>query len=102
MCLDMLLEVLRPLEGLAAEVAFVRLQWDVYANVRRDVVALDSGRAACAPLTCKVEIVSALPANMTLAHMVIEALGRVGSFAASLPLTGEIVDGTSWRALDRR
>ena len=74
----------------------------MYANVRRDVVALDGRCAACTPLTRKIEVVSALPANMALADMVVEALGRVGSFAASLPLAGEIVDGTRWRALHWR
>lgn len=44
--LDMFLEVLRTLEGLAAELALVRLQGNVDANVARDVVALDRRRAA--------------------------------------------------------
>ena len=33
MCLDVLLQILWPLERLAAEVAFVRLEWDVDADV---------------------------------------------------------------------
>jgi hypothetical protein len=44
--LDVLLEILRPLEGLATELALVRLERNVNANVRSNVVTLDSGGAA--------------------------------------------------------
>lgn len=44
--LDMLLEILRALERLAAELALVRLERDMDADVRSDVVALDGGGAA--------------------------------------------------------
>lgn len=50
MRLDVLLQVLRTLEGLAAEIALVRLERDVHTNVRSDVVALDGGGTAGAPL----------------------------------------------------
>lgn len=72
MGLDVLLQILRALERLATEVAFVRLQWDVYTDMRRDVVALDCRCAAVAPLTCQVQIVSALATDMALANMILD------------------------------
>lgn len=72
MCLDVLLEILWPLERLAAEIALVRLQGHMHADVRRDVVTLDGGRAALVPLTSQVEVVGALATNMTLADVVLE------------------------------
>jgi len=112
MGLDVLLEILRPLEGLAAEVAFVRLEWHVDAYMRSDVVALDSSSAASAPCTGQVEVVGALAPNVAFTHMVlkvlsatrsraqtaggghayVERLCTVASLAASLPLAGEVVD----------
>lgn len=44
--LDVLLKILRPLEGLATELALVRLERNVNANVRSDVITFDSGSAA--------------------------------------------------------
>lgn len=44
--LDMLLEILGPLERLAAEVTLMGLQRNVHADVRSDMVTLDSGGAA--------------------------------------------------------
>lgn len=67
--LDMLLQVLRTLEGLATEVALVRLQGDMDTNVRRDVVALDRGGTAGTPLTSQVQVVGALAADMALTHV---------------------------------
>lgn len=74
MGLDVLLEILWPLEGLAAEVTFVRLQRHVNANVRGDVIALHGGRPACSPLARKVEVVGALAANVALTHVVLNKL----------------------------
>jgi len=71
--LDMLLQVLGPLERLAAEVALVGLQRHVDADVRGDVVSLDRGGAARVPLARQVQVVGALAANMLLAKVV---LGR--------------------------
>jgi hypothetical protein len=71
MSLDMLLEILRALEGLATEVTLVRLQRHVYTDVRGDVVALDSGGATVAPLARQVEIVGALTANMALTNVIL-------------------------------
>lgn len=41
------------------------------ADVRGDVVALDSGGAAIAPLAGEVQVVGALAANMALADVVL-------------------------------
>jgi hypothetical protein len=69
--LDVLLEILRPLEGFAAEVALVRLQGDVHADMRSDVITLDRCGAAVTPLTGEVEVVCAFAANMAFANMVL-------------------------------
>ena len=67
--LDVLLQVLGPLEGLAAEVALVRLERDVDADVGGDVVALDGGGAAGTPQALQVEVVGALATDMSLADV---------------------------------
>ena len=69
MSLDMFLKILRPLEGLAAEIASMRLQGYVDANVRGDVVAFDDGHAAATPVASEVEVVRALASNMGFANM---------------------------------
>jgi hypothetical protein len=69
--LDVLLEILRTLEGLTAEITLVRLQRDVDAYMRSDVIALHGRCTAVAPLACQVEVVGALTTNMALANMVL-------------------------------
>lgn len=69
MCLDMLLQILRALERLSAEVALVRLEWDVNTHVRGDVVALHSGGSARAPLAGEVEVVGGLATDMAFADV---------------------------------
>lgn len=69
MGLDMLLEILRALEALAAEITLVRLQRNVNTDMRSDVVALHRGGAARVPLACEVQIVGALATNMLLANV---------------------------------
>ncbi len=80
MCLHVLLEILRPLEGLAAKVAFVRLQWDVYPDVRGDMIAFDSSSATCTPLAGEIEVVGALAADMALADVVLWVAERISTF----------------------
>jgi hypothetical protein len=70
--LDVLLQILRALEGFATEVALVGFQRNVNADVRGDVVTLDGGGATCAPLAGEVEVVGALAADMALAHVILE------------------------------
>ena len=67
----MLLEILGTLEGLAAELAFVRLERDVDTNVRGDVITLDGGGAARVPLASEVQVVGALAADMALTDVVL-------------------------------
>lgn len=70
---DMFLEILWALEGLAAKVAFVRFEWDVDANVRSDVVALNGGGSARTPLTGEVEVVCAFATDMAFADVILDA-----------------------------
>lgn len=69
--LDVLLEILRTLERLATKVAFVRLERNVNADVRSDVVSLDGGGTASTPLASQVQVVGALAANMALADVIL-------------------------------
>jgi hypothetical protein len=71
MSLDVLLQVLGALERLAAEVALVRLEWDMNADVRRDVVTLDRRSATGTPLARQVEVVGALATDVLLTQMVL-------------------------------
>jgi hypothetical protein len=52
----------------------VRLQGYVDADVRGDVVTLDGGGAACAPLTGQVEVVGALATDVALAYVILDVL----------------------------
>lgn len=70
----MLLEILWALECFATEVALVRLQGHMDANVRGDVVTLDGGGATCAPLTSQVEVVGALATDMAFAYVILDGL----------------------------
>lgn len=69
--LHVLLQILGSLESLAAEVALMRLQWDMDADVRSDVISLDSGGTAVAPLAGQVQVVGALTTNMALANVIL-------------------------------
>jgi len=91
MGLDMFLKVLRAFEGLATEFAFVGLEWNVDSNVRGDVVTLDSSGATATPLTGQVEVVGRFAADVALADMFIECLGRGATLSAALPLTLQIL-----------
>jgi len=73
--LDVLLQVLRTFEGLAAELTLVRLQGHMHTDVGSDVVSLDGGSAARVPLASEVEIVGALATNMALTDVLIKRLG---------------------------
>lgn len=62
----MFLQILRPFESLSTKVAFVRFQWDVDPNVRRDVIALDRGGATRVPSTRQIKVVCRLASDMLL------------------------------------
>lgn len=71
MCLDMFLEILRPLERLPTEIAFVRLEGNVDADVGGDVVAFHRCCPAVTPLAYQIEVICALAPNMPLADVVL-------------------------------
>ena len=68
----MLLQILRTLECFAAEVTFVRLQRDVHTDMGSDVITLDSGSSAVAPLTSQVQVVGAFSTDMAFTDVVLE------------------------------
>lgn len=49
----------------------MRLERNVHANVRSDVVTLHSGRPAGVPLASEVEVVGALAANMAFTDVLL-------------------------------
>ena len=73
MRLDMLLQVLRPLEGLSTKLTLVRFQRNVNTDVRGDVVTLDGGCPAGVPLAGEVQVVGALAANMALTDVLLRS-----------------------------
>lgn len=115
-CLDVFLEILRTLERLAAEVAAMRLQRNVNADVGGDVVAFDDLNMAVAPRALQIEVVGALATDVALTYVIllvcllvdgllavilvvvwtvmgsyIELFGAAGACAAPLPLAHEVV-----------
>jgi hypothetical protein len=100
--LDVLLEILRALESFAAEVALVRFQGNMHADMGGDVITLDRRGAAVAPLTGEVEVVGALAADMAFADVVIELFSTRASLAAVLPLADELVGRHRASRVDRR
>ena len=77
MGLDVLLQILGALEGFPAEITLVWFKRYMHADVRGEVVALDSGSATAAPLAGQVEVVCALAADVTLAHMFLSRGGQL-------------------------
>ena len=76
--LDVLLQILGPLERLAAKVTLVRLQGHMDADVGCDVISLDGSGSARIPLARQVEVVGALPANMAFTDVILSVLARLG------------------------
>jgi hypothetical protein len=76
MSLDVLLQILWALESLAAEVALVWLQRHVNTDVRSNVITLDRGGAAVAPLAGQVQVVGALATNMAFTDVVLPQVSR--------------------------
>ncbi len=68
----MFLQILRTLERLSTEVAFMRLQWDMDPDMRRDVVTFHRRSSAAIPTTGEVEIVCRLSPDMALTNMVLK------------------------------
>jgi HAMP domain-containing protein len=70
--LDVLLEILGALERLATEVALMRLQRHVNADVRSNVITLDGGSAAVTPLARQIQVVGALAPNVAFAYVILQ------------------------------
>ena len=69
MSLDVLLQILRPLESLATKVASVWLQRYVDTDMRCDMVTFHNSDATATPGTSQVEIIGAFAAYMAFANM---------------------------------
>lgn len=67
--LDMLFEILRTLEGLAAEITLVWFKRDMHSNMGGDVIPFYGGGAAAAPLAGQVQVVGALATDMAFADV---------------------------------
>lgn len=75
--LYVLLKILGPLEGFTAELASMRLQGDMNANVRGDMVAFHDSDSAAIPITGKVEVVGTLAPNVALADVILSIVPGV-------------------------
>jgi hypothetical protein len=82
MSFDVLLEILRTLERFATEIALVRLERDVDANVRSDVIALDRGRVAVTPAAGEVQVVRRLATDVLFADVFLE--GQLASWSMAI------------------
>ena len=74
MCLDMFLQILWSLEGLATEFTLVRFERNVDSNVRGNVVALDGGGSALAPCARQVEVVGRFSADVSFTYMLLSSM----------------------------
>ncbi len=70
-----LLEVLRSLEALLADLADVRLERGMYAEMGGDVVTLRAGGTAVLPVASEAEIVGGFATDVVVAEVVVEYLG---------------------------
>jgi len=80
MCLDVLLEVLRALEGLSALSASVRLEGNMHAHVRGYVIALDDSGVAVAPAAGEVEVIRILAPDVKVANVILSHPFSASSF----------------------
>lgn len=70
--LYVLLQVLGSLEGLATELALVRLEGNVNTDVGSDVIALDGGGATRVPLASEAQVVCAFATNVALTDVFLQ------------------------------
>ncbi len=80
MCLDVFLEILWTLEGLAAEFAAMRFQWNMDADVGCNVVAFDDLDATCSPCALQVEVVGAFTTDVAIADVILLFCGQSPMF----------------------
>lgn len=71
MSLDMFLFILWPFESLPTKLAPMRLQRDVNADMRRDVIPLDDFNLTVTPSTDQIQVIGAFAANVDFADMVL-------------------------------
>lgn len=83
MSLDVLLQILGPLESLATKVASVRLQRYVNPDVRCDVVAFHNGDATGTPGTSEVEVIGTLATDVTFANVFLWSQDQLKRFTHS-------------------
>ena len=55
----------------------MRLEWDVDADVGRDVVTLDGGGAAGVPATGQIQVVGALASDVLLTDVFLERVNEI-------------------------
>jgi len=95
----MLLQILGPLESFATEVAFVRLEGNVNADMGRDMIAFNRCCSARVPTTGEVKIICALATDMFLTDVLEKGLSRRAFFRTFLPLTAETIVDSRTRGL---
>ncbi len=83
--LDMLLQILGSLKGLAAVVALVGLQGDVDADVTCYVIALHSGGPAVSPVAGEIQIVGRLATDVGFADMVLVVCQSRVRYSCQIP-----------------
>lgn len=72
----MLLQVLGPLEGLAAKTTLVRFERDVNPNVGGDVVTFDRAGVTSLPATDEVQVISALSSDMSFTEVLLQRINE--------------------------
>ena len=72
MSFHVLLQILRTFEGLAAELASMRLQRHMDSDVRSDMVAFDHLNMAIAPCTLQIKVVGAFAPDVFITHMFLD------------------------------
>ena len=68
----MLLQILRTFEGLATELATMRLQGHMNTDMRSYVIALDDLNATVRPGALQIEVICAFAPNMFVADMILD------------------------------
>lgn len=67
----MLFQILGSLEGLATEVALMRLERNVHPDMGSNMITLDGRGTTIAPLARQIQIVGTLATDMTFANVVL-------------------------------
>lgn len=84
MSFDVLLQILRPFEGLAAKIASMWLQRYMNTDVGCDVVAFHNSDATGTPGTSQVEVVGTLTTDVAFANMFLSSQVQLKAFLSSI------------------